>query len=72
MLFYACDFKAEEEWGELAHERCSPMLLMRLEGELADFEKAVDSYLASIERLGVLAVARQAAARLQHNLQELK
>ena len=46
--------------------------LERLEGELADFEKAVDSYLASAKRLEAIAAARQAAARLQHNLQELK
>lgn len=46
--------------------------LERLEGELADFEKAVDSYLASAERLEAIAAARQAAARLQHNLQGLK
>ena len=46
--------------------------LERREGELADFEKAVDSYLASAERLEAIAAARQAAARLQHNLQGLK
>lgn len=44
--------------------------LERLEGELEDFEKAVDNYLASVERHKVLADARWAAARLQHNLQE--
>lgn len=66
MLLEEAHKKVDELNGQL-YER-----LEKLEGELADFEKAVDSYLASIERREAIAVARQAAARLQHNLRELR